>query len=200
MVKQEMRDNSKSNMPSIVYTASGPMMLSRLESFNKEIRDKHMRIHKIKQERREEARKRKLKEKEDASSTDPPSSESFAESDKEHTKKMNQKFSKLMSYDIESEMRQARNQIRRNNETLSTFNMRLNVGKFKPNCTTWNAPDQSSSLRGSLSLPRRDTLRSSKDDTSKGKHQPQNINKPFRVRFSLEKPEQQDEEGKTYPT
>ena len=34
---------------------TGAKMLTTLDQFNKEIRDKHMRIHKMKQERREES-------------------------------------------------------------------------------------------------------------------------------------------------
>ena len=57
MVKQEGQVSTNNMIPSL--STMGPMMLTRLETFNKEIRDKHWRIHKQKQERREEARKRK---------------------------------------------------------------------------------------------------------------------------------------------
>ena len=36
-----------------------------------------------------------------------------------------------MSFDLNTEMKHTQNLIRRNNETLSAFNMRLNIDKFK---------------------------------------------------------------------
>ena len=66
-----------------------------------------MRMYKMKRERQEEALRRKLQKKEEASSNDGTSSDSIAASERGYIAKTHKKFSRLMSFDLDEEMKHA---------------------------------------------------------------------------------------------
>ena len=66
-----------------------------------------MRMYKMKRERKEEALRKKLQKKEEASSNDETSSDGIADSERGYIDKTHKKFSRLMSFDIDEEMKHA---------------------------------------------------------------------------------------------
>lgn len=66
-----------------------------------------MRMYKMKRERKEEALRRKLQKKEEASSDEETSSDDIADSERGYIEETHKKFSRLMSFDLDEEMKHA---------------------------------------------------------------------------------------------
>ena len=158
----------------------------RVESYNKEVRERRLKSIKRRQEKVEHLKRMRAEEKcsiDDAFKD--PTIEDESENDIYEVikmKKVNQKFSKLMSFDLEHQFnRTALNTgfVPTANNLSALDNMRLNQSRFKNGLA--------SGVKLSKQAP--EGYRSQQKRVSIKKP-----NKPFKVRFSLDKSSDEEEQ------
>ena len=155
--------------------------LSRLETFNKETRDKNMQTHLERMKKKELAKRRRQQEKDVASSQESSGGFSSGNSENEQRRqsRMFKKFNQLMSFKLGDNSRSMTQQ----NETISQKNMRLNMIKFQQNNSSMRR--MTLSKRSSSQMVNESLQDTSKIKRIEGKHQ-------NKVRFSLDGSKQGD--------